>query len=136
MYRYRRRRYKRGRKRRVLAFLLLVFAFVFAELRLPEMKAELRTAALTAHAQECIAKTVPEYLPQTVCGKGRGRDGAFYICARRTGSGADGCFAEKFERHGKGVCAARKFNGADAFERARDEDTRAVFGGKCRFGAV
>ena len=69
MYRYRRRRYKRGRKRRVLAFLLLVFAFVFAELRLPAMKAELRTAALTAHAQECIAKTVPEYLPQTVCEK-------------------------------------------------------------------
>ena len=53
MYRYRRRRYKRGRKRRVLAFLLLVFAFVFAELRLPAMKAELRTAAL----------------PQTVCEK-------------------------------------------------------------------
>ena len=25
----------------------------------------------------------------------------------------------KLERHGKGVCAARKFNGADAFERAR-----------------
>ena len=69
MYRYRRRRYKRGRKRRVLAFLLLVFAFVFAELRLPAMKAELRTAALTAHAQGCIAKTVPEYLPQTVCEK-------------------------------------------------------------------
>ena len=66
MYRYRRRRYKRGRKRRVLAFLLLVFAFVFAELRLPAMKAELRTAA---HAQGCIAKTVPEYLPQTVCEK-------------------------------------------------------------------
>ena len=63
MYRYRRRRYKRGRKRRVLAFLLLVFAFVFAELRLPAMKAELRTAALTAHAQGCIAKTV------TVCEK-------------------------------------------------------------------
>ena len=69
MYRYRRRRYKRGRKRRVLAFLLRVFAFVFAELRLPAMKAELRTAALTAHAQGCIAKTVPEYLPQTVCEK-------------------------------------------------------------------
>ena len=69
MYRYRRRRYKRGRKRRVLAFLLLVFAFVFAELRLPAMKADLRTAALTAHAQGCIAKTVPEYLPQTVCEK-------------------------------------------------------------------
>ena len=51
------------------AFLLLVFAFVFAELRLPAMKAELRTAALTAHAQGCIAKTVPEYLPQTVCEK-------------------------------------------------------------------
>ena len=65
MYRYRRRRYKRGRKRRVLAFLLLVFAFVFAELRLPAMKAELRTA----DAQGCIAKTVPEYLPQTVCEK-------------------------------------------------------------------
>ena len=69
MYRYRRRRYKRGRKRRVLAFLLLVFAFVIAELRLPAMKAELRTAALTARAQGCIAKTVPEYLPQTVCEK-------------------------------------------------------------------
>ena len=69
MYRYCRRRYKRGRKRRVLALLLLVFAFVFAELRLPAMKAELRTAALTAHAQGCIAKTVPEYLPQTVCEK-------------------------------------------------------------------
>ena len=69
MYRYRRRRYKRGRKRRVLAFLLLVFTFVFAELRLPAMKTELRTAALTAHAQGCIAKTVPEYLPQTVCEK-------------------------------------------------------------------
>ena len=46
-----------------------IFGFVFAELRLPAMKAELRTAALTAHAQGCIAKTVPEYLPQTVCEK-------------------------------------------------------------------
>ena len=62
MYRYRRRRYKRGRKRRVLAFLLLVFAFVFAELRLPAMKAELRTAALDGARARCIAKTVPEYL--------------------------------------------------------------------------
>ena len=69
MYRYRRRRYKRGRKRRVLAFLLLVFAFVVCRAATARDEAELRTAALTAHAQGCIAKTVPEYLPQTVCEK-------------------------------------------------------------------
>ena len=69
MYRYRRRRDRRGRKRRMLVLLLLAAGFVFAELRLPAMKAELRTAALTAHAQRCIAKTVPNYLPQTVCEK-------------------------------------------------------------------
>lgn len=136
MYRYRRRRYKRGRKRRVLAFLLLVFAFVFAELRLPAMKTELRTAALTGARARVHRENGAGVSAAVRLRKGRGRDGAFYICARRTGSGADGCFAEKLEWHGKGVCAAWEFNGVDAFERARDEDTRAVFGGKCGFGAV
>lgn len=69
MYRYRRRRVRRGRRRRVLMFLLLVSVFVFAELRLPAMKAELRTAALTAHAQKKIAQTAAEVLPQTACEK-------------------------------------------------------------------
>lgn len=74
MYRYpHRRKYrngkKHGRRRRAVCFALFILVFIFAELRLPAVKNELRTAALTAHAQSEIAKTMQAYLPQSVCEK-------------------------------------------------------------------
>ena len=68
---FRMRRFKMGRRpargRRILLvlFVLAAVTAVFAEARLPAVKAELQQAALSAWGQEQIAKTVEAQLPES-----------------------------------------------------------------------
>lgn len=65
--RTRRRLGRRPARRRRIVFLLLLFVIltgVFAESRLPAVKADVQQAALRAYAQERITETVRAYLPE------------------------------------------------------------------------
>lgn len=59
------RRPARGRRILLVLFVLAAVTAVFAEARLPAVKAELQQAALSAWGQEQIAKTVEAQLPES-----------------------------------------------------------------------
>ena len=64
------RRPARGRRIVLVLLVLLALTAVFAEMRLPAVKAEIQQAALSAWGQARIAETVQAHLSQTPAADG------------------------------------------------------------------